>query len=86
MKVRRKSYIISREEVLSLTHFFLAEKAEEIRMVYNGTSRVFNEVLWDPHFTLPNIYTHEKAIKLGTSMGVIDTGKMFLNFMMHKRL
>ena len=53
-------------------------------MVYNGTSSGLDEVLWDPHFMLPTMTTHMGSIQLSTSMGDIDIGEMFLNFMMNK--
>ena len=53
-------------------------------MVYNGMSSSLNEVIWAPQFTLPTMSTKRREIELGTNMGDIDIGKMFLNFMMQK--
>ena len=55
-------------------------------MVYNGKSRILNKVQLTPHFALPNMYTHMRAIQHGTNMGGINIGEMFLNFTMHKSL
>ena len=84
MKEWRKDYIISGEEFLSLTNFFPLEKAEGISMVYKGTSKRLDKLLWGTNFMLPTIFMQIRAIQLGTSMGDIDIGKKFFNFMMHK--
>ena len=76
----------SGEEVLSLTHLFLVEKPDDIRMVYNGTYSDLDEVLWAPHFTLPTMSTQMRAIQLGINIGNINIGKKVLNFMIHKSL
>ena len=55
-------------------------------MVYNGISRELNEVLWDPHFTLPTMSMQMRALQLGTSMGDIGIGEILLNSMVKKSL
>ena len=55
-------------------------------MLYNGMSRGFNGVLWDPHLMLLTMYIHMRAIQHSTNMRDIGISKSFLNFMMHKSL
>ena len=64
----------------------MVEKVDDARMVYNGTSSGLNEVLWAPHFMLPTMSTQMREIQLGTNMGDINIGEIFLNFIMHKSL
>ena len=86
LNVWRNNYISSGEEVLSLTHLLSVEKTDNIRMIYNVTSRGLNNVLWFPYFRIPTMSTHMIAIKLVTNMGDINICEIFLKFMMHKSL
>ena len=61
-------------------------KANNIRMLFKVTYSELNMVLWSTHFTLPNIFTHMGDIQISRSMGDINIGELFLNFMMHKSL
>jgi hypothetical protein len=51
-------------------------------MVYNGTSSGLNDWLWVPWFTLPTITTLAISVEVGTHMGDLDVGEMFLNFIL----
>jgi hypothetical protein len=51
-------------------------------MVYNGTSSGLNDWLWVPWFPLPTITTLARAVEVGTHMGDLDVGQMFLNFIL----
>ena len=47
-------------------------------MVYNGASSGLNEVLWDPHFTLPMVRSTLRATEKGTYMEYHDIVDFFL--------
>jgi hypothetical protein len=51
-------------------------------MVYNGTNSGLNDWLWVPWFPLPTITTLARAAEVGTHMGDLDVGEMFLNFIL----
>ena len=86
LKVWQRSYISSGEEEMILAHFFSLDKSKDTKMVYNDTSSGINDVLWDPHFTLPTIYIQMRDIKPGSIMVYIDIGEMFINFILHQSL
>jgi hypothetical protein len=84
--VRTKGYI-SPGPVISLTLYFAVPKEDsDIRIVYDGTKSGLNGSLWAPWFPLPTIETHLPTVDVGSYMGDIDIGEMFLNFMLHPRL
>jgi hypothetical protein len=85
-KVRKRKYI-STGYVWSLTDFFSVPKgADDIRMVYNGTSSGLNDVLWVPSFPLPTVDSLLRAVHPNTWMADTDLGEMFLNFVLHESL
>jgi hypothetical protein len=85
-KVRKRKYI-STGYVWSLTDFFSVPKgANDIRMVYNGTSSGLNDVLWVPSFPLPTVDSLLRAVHPETWMADSDLGEMFLNFVLHESL
>jgi hypothetical protein len=51
-------------------------------MVYNGTPSGLNDWLWVPWFPLLTITTLARAVEIGTHMGDLDVGEMFLNFIL----
>jgi alkylated DNA repair dioxygenase AlkB len=51
-------------------------------MVYNGTSWGLNDWLWVPWFPLLTITTLTRAVEVGTHMGDLDVGEIFLNFIL----
>ena len=70
--------------VVSLTAFFEVEKGEDdIRLVYDGSISGLNLSIWVPHFFLPTIRTHLRAVDESTYMADVDIGEMFLNFVLH---
>jgi hypothetical protein len=84
--VREKGYV-SPGLILSLTSYFSVPKGDhDVRIVYDGTRSGLNSSLWAPWFPLPTIETHLRAVGIGTYMGDIDIGEMFLNFMLHPRI
>jgi hypothetical protein len=73
-------------DIISLTQFFKVSKGEfDIRMVYNGTSSGLNDWLWVPWFPLPTITMLAREVEVGTHMGYLDVGEMFLNFILEFR-
>lgn len=82
-KVRERGYI-TKAEITSLTNFFpVAKGLEDIRMVYDGTKSGLNDRIWVPHFALASLDSALRCVEIGTSMGDIDIGEMFLNFILH---
>jgi hypothetical protein len=85
-KVPDRRYI-SPGFVSSLTSFFEILKGEDdIHLVYDGSVSGLNITIWVPHFFLPTICTHLRAVDANTYMADVDIGKMFLNFILHKDL
>ena len=85
-KVRDRGYI-TKAEVKSLTNFFPVLKGLfDIRMVYDGTRSGLNDRVWVPHFALASLKSALRCIELGSFMGDIDIGEMFLNFILHETL
>jgi hypothetical protein len=82
-KVREQGYI-SPGMVESLTVFFEVEKGDDdIRLVYDGSVSGLNLSIWMPHFFLPTIWTHLRAVDEDTYMADVDIEEMFLNFVLH---
>jgi hypothetical protein len=73
--------------VKSLTSFFSVPKGDDdVRMVYNGTVSGVNDCIWVPHFILPTLETHLRAVDEYTHMADADVGEYFLNFILHAEL
>ncbi len=60
--------------------------ADNIRMVFNGTSCGLNDVLWAPHFGLPTVKQVLRALLPGYCQCDLDVGKQFLNYPLHSDL
>ena len=85
--VRHRGYFEGHCAILCLMHFFWVPKgADDIRMVYNGTSSGLNPCLWAPNFVLPTVETHLRGVEPGYWMADRDLGEMFLNFVLHESL
>jgi hypothetical protein len=70
-------------DIASLTQFFKVSKGKcDIRMVHNGTSSGLNDWLWVTWFPLRTITTLARSVEVGTHMGDLDVGEMFLNFIL----
>jgi hypothetical protein len=77
---------VSTGHVCSLADYFDVPKADDIRLVYNGTSCGLNEALWAPNFWLP---TPRSALRvLGYNYYSVDQdlSDMFLSFPLHPKL
>ena len=64
-KDRHRGYV-GMVEVKSLTRYFSVTKGEDIRMVYNGSSSILNNSLWDPHFEMPMVQSTIQAEERGS--------------------
>ena len=62
---------------MSLTHYFSETNGKDIRMVYNGTLRILNSSLWEPHFALPTVGSTLWAVERGTFIAECDIGEIF---------
>jgi hypothetical protein len=63
--------------ILSLISFLSVPKGDtDIRMVYNGTSSGLNAHLWARWFSLPTIYSLDRALEVGTFMEDSYIGEM----------
>ena len=49
--------------ILTLTDYFDVPKADDIRLVYNGTSCGLNGCLWTPNFWLPTAKSALRSLK-----------------------
>ena len=84
-KVRKRGYV-RMEEVKSLTYLFLVLKGEDIRIIYNGTSRGLSSYLWAPQFALPTVGSTIWAVERGTFMADQYIGEMFLKFTLSEEI
>jgi hypothetical protein len=55
-------------------------------MVFNGTESGLNAAARVPSFWLPTMHTHMCMTVLGSVMGDLDVGEMFLNFIPFKAM
>ncbi len=60
--------------------------ANDIRMVYNGTSCRLNNVLWAPRFGLPTVKQTLRALLPGYCQCDLDVGEQFLHYPLHSDL
>jgi hypothetical protein len=75
VQVRKRGYILP-GKVVGGTHYFCVDKrADDIRMVYNGTSCGLNEVLWAPRFRLPTVNQTLRALLPGYCQCDLDVGR-----------
>jgi hypothetical protein len=74
-------------KVVGGTHYFCVDKgADDIRMVYNGTSCGLKDVLWAPRFGLPTSKQTLRALLPGYCQCDLDVGEQFLNYPLHSDL
>ena len=81
-KLIRRGYIIPpMVPVRSLTDYFYVPKgADDVRVVYNGTSCGLNDALWAPSFWLPTPKSALRVLDFNYYSVDIDLGEYFLNF------
>jgi hypothetical protein len=73
-------------KITGLTDYFGVDKADDIRMVYNGSSCGLNRSLWAPNFWLPTPDTALNLLDFGSYSVDLDLGEMFLNFPLSRDL
>jgi len=70
----------------NLIDYFAVPKAEDIRMVQNGTSCGLNESVWSSNFWLPSAQSMTRILGYNYRSVDIDLGEMFLNFPLDEKL
>jgi hypothetical protein len=86
VQVCKQGYILP-GKVVRGTHYFCVDKgANDIRMVYNGTSCGLNDVLWAPCFGMPTVKQTLRALLPGYCQCDLDVGEQFLNYSPHSDL
>ena len=84
-KVRRRGYVRV-GDANNLTHYFLVPKGEDIRMIYNGTSRGLNNSLFDTHFALHTDGYNLCLVGKGIFMANWVIGEILLNFVISEEV
>jgi hypothetical protein len=72
--------------IKSLIDYFDVPRADDIRLVYNGSSCGLNSSLWAPNFWLPTARTALRSLDFNYFSVDMDLGDMFLNFPLHHDL
>ena len=81
-KVHHRQYT-ALGDVSSMMKCFAVRNGEKgIWVVYNRINRGMNNILWDPHFSLPMVQTKLRLFKSRTYMVYREIGEKLLNFML----
>jgi len=82
LKSIKRGYLIpaSLPEVKNLIDYFAVPKADDIRLVLNGSSCGLNSSTWASNFWLPNSNTMVRQLGFNYKSVDLDLGEMFLNF------
>ena len=70
----------------NLIDYFAVPKADDIRMVQNGSSCGLNESVWSSNFWLPMASSMTRVLGYNYKSVDIDLGEMFLNFPLDPQL
>jgi hypothetical protein len=70
----------------SFMQFFAVPKADNIWLVYNGSSCGLNASLWAPNFWLPTARSATRVLSYNYFSVDMDVGEIFLNFPFHPKL
>jgi len=83
-----RGYLIPRSfsTINNLIDFFAVPKAEDIRMVQNGSSCGLNKSVWASNFWLPNAASMTRVLGFSYKAVDLDLGEMFLNFPLDDKL
>ena len=73
-------------EAKNLIDYFAVPKADDIRMVQNGSSCGLNESVWSSNFWLPMASSMTRVLGYNYKSVDIDLGEMFLNFPLDPQL
>jgi hypothetical protein len=84
-KFIKRKYLVD-QFIESLISFFDVPKADDVRVVFNGTSSGLNDAVYAPWFPLPTIRSLLRRVEEGTWMGDADIGEMFYNFLLDEDL
>ena len=88
VKSVRRNYLkpASLSKVKNLIDYFAVPKAEDIRLVLNGSSCGLNKAVWASNFWLPTALTMTRQLGFNYKFVDIDLGEMFLNFPLDPKL
>jgi len=83
-----RGYLIPEKfsKIKNLIDFFAVPKAEDIRMVQNGSSCGLNNSIWASNFWLPNASSMTRILGFNYKAVDLDLGEMFLNFPLERKL
>jgi len=83
-----RGYLVpaSFSKIHNLIDFFAVPKAEDIRLVQNGSSCGLNKAIWASNFWLPNASSMTRVLGYNYKAVDIDLGELFLNFPLDKKL
>jgi len=73
-------------KINNLIDYFAVPKADDIRLVQNGTSCGLNNSVWASNFWLPNAASMTRVLGFNYKAVDLDLGEMFLNFPLDKTL
>ena len=73
-------------KVKNLIDYFAVPKADDIRLVLNGSSCGLNNAVWASNFWLPTAKTMIRQMGFNYKFVDIDLGEMFLNFPLDPKL
>ena len=87
-KGMERSYlkVTAKSRIKNLIDYFAVPKAEDIRMVQNGSSCGLNEATWASNFWLPTSSSMIRVLGFNYKAIDIDLGEMFLNFPLDRSL
>jgi len=78
--IRRKEYVIPVPKINNYIDYFAVPKDDDVRIVYDATKCLLNDVFWAPSFWLPTPSTVLRQLSFSYWSADIDLGEMFLNF------
>ena len=86
LDIKRRGYI-DHKEVRIITNLVSIPKVEiDTQMLYNGTSSVIKNILWELHLKLPTMKNKLGSVKEGLFMEYLYMGKTPLNVLLHAYL
>ena len=66
--------------------FLMKKEYDDTRLVYIGTSRGLNKILWALWFSLSTVASHLRFIDTGSFMGDLDIGDCWHNFVLNESI
>jgi hypothetical protein len=85
-----RGYVVSNQDateitdledfIMSYIDYFGVDKADNIRVLYNGASCGLNNTVWAPNFWLPTAKSATRVLNFDYCGVDLDLGEMFLNF------